>query len=44
MAEMGFLRLERRGLSVRCHIADEWKGARQNGRTLARAAATGPDG
>jgi predicted transcriptional regulator len=39
MADMGVLRLERRGLSVRCHIADEWKGARRNGRALERAPA-----
>jgi len=44
LAEMGVVRLERRGLSVRCFIADDWKGARRNGRALERAPAAGPDG
>ena len=44
MAQMGVLRLERRGLSVRCYIADDWKCARQTGKTLERTPAPGPDG
>ena len=44
MAAMGVVRLERRGLSVRCYIADDWKSARRTGKALERAPAVGPDG
>jgi predicted transcriptional regulator len=44
MAAMGVVRLERRGLSVKCYIADDWKGARQAGKALERAPAAGLEG
>ena len=44
LAAMGVVRLERKGLSIRCFIADDWKNARQTGKTLERAPALGPEG
>ncbi len=44
LATMGVVRLERKGLSVKCYIAEDWRSARQNGRTLERIPVPGPDG
>jgi len=44
LAAMGVVRLERKGLSVRCYIAEDWRSARQTGKTLERTPAPGPDG
>ena len=44
LAAMGVVRLERRGLLVKCYIAEDWKSARQDGKALERMPAPGPDG
>jgi DNA-binding transcriptional ArsR family regulator len=44
MTGMGVLRLERRGLAVRCYVAEEWKQVRPPGRSTGKALPAATDG